>query len=199
MRTLRMWGAAAALFLLAGCAPAEAPPAQQTPAPGTPASITASAAPEAGEGTLCERDFGSYTVPEGWLESDVYSTDDKLFYVPEEQAEAELPDNISVEEGSNGYAPEEHEQFRDAILSQLMMQLRMTGDTGAALLGDGTYTDSGDILYVFTVEGSDGVITKQFYVVGDHRYCLIHLTRFSGSGEADEAASRMAASFQWSD
>lgn len=41
--------------------------------------------------------------------------------------------------------------------------------------------------------------TKQFYIVGERRYCLVHLTNFTGSDGAEEAARAMADSFAWSD
>lgn len=40
-------------------------------------------------------------------------------------------------------------------------------------------------------------MTKQFYIVDDQRYCLIHLTNFTGSERADEVAQAMADSFVW--
>ena len=47
-----------------------------------------------------------------------------------------------------------------------------------------------------SVSGED-VVTRQFYIVGDQRYCLIHLTNFTGSEQADDAARAMADSFVW--
>lgn len=141
-----------------------------------------------------ESDFpGSYTVPDGWVKMEKYSTEDKIFYVEEGHEEDELPDNISVEVKTNRYSTEDHMKFRDAIVRQLTMQ---ASSVGAELTGEGTFTDQEDVLYIFTISEED-VVTKQFYIVGDNRYCLIHLTNFTGSGRADEAARDMADSFVW--
>jgi len=136
---------------------------------------------------------GSYTVPDGWIKADQYSTEDKIFYVEEGHEEDEFPDNISIETGSNQYSADEHEKFRDAIVQQLMMQLQ---DVSAELTGDGTYTEQNYVVYIFTISEED-VVTKQYYIVGDKRYCLVHLTNFTGSESADEAAQAMADSFVW--
>ena len=122
-----------------------------------------------------------------------YSTEDKIFYAEEGHEEDELPDNISVEVKTNRYSAEDHMEFRDAIVRQLTMQ---ASRVGAELTGEGTFTDQEDVLYIFTISEED-VVTKQFYIVGDKRYCLIHLTNFTGSESADEAAQAMADSFVW--
>ena len=140
------------------------------------------------------RDFpGSYTVPDGWVKMEKYSTEDKIFYAEEGHEEDELPDNISVEVKTNRYSAEDHMEFRDAIVRQLTIQ---ASRVGAELTGEGTFTDQEDVLYIFTISEED-VVTKQFYIVGDKRYCLIHLTNFTGSESADEAAQAMADSFVW--
>ena len=136
---------------------------------------------------------GSYIVPDGWVKMEKYSTEDKIFYAEEGHEEDELPDNISVEVKTNRYSAEDHMEFRDAIVRQLTMQ---ASRVGAELTGKGTFTDQEDVLYIFTISEED-VVTKHFYIVGDKRYCLIHLTNFTGSESADEAAQAMADSFVW--
>lgn len=196
--------ALAFLFLtvsLAGCSAvsrAAMPGGADTP--GTPDSQPApdSVQPEepAQPGDQEETAFpGSYTVPEGWVRAERYSTEEKIFYVEEGHEEDELPDNISIEVGTNRYSADEHERFRDAIVRQLLMQLQ---GIEAGLTGDGTYTDQGYILYIFTITEPD-VTTKQYYIVGDQRYCLVHLTSFTGSENGSEAARSMADSFVWID
>lgn len=141
-----------------------------------------------------ETDFpGSYTVPEGWVKMEKYSTEDKIFYVEEGHEDDELPDNISIEVGTNRYSADEHEKFRDAIVQQLTMQLQ---DVDAELTGDGTYTEQDYIVYIFTISEAD-VVTKQYYIVGDQRYCLLQLTNFTGSETVNEVAQSMADSFVW--
>lgn len=138
---------------------------------------------------------GSYTVPEGWVTAESHSTAKKIFFVQEGHENDMQPDNISIEVGKNRYKAEEHELFREAILKQLLMQ---TKGLSAELNGSGTSTEQGYILYVFTVKGS-GATTVQYYIVDDYRYCLIHLTNFSGEEDACEAAQALADSFVWAD
>ena len=104
-----------------------------------------------------------------------------------------LPDNISVNIGSNKYSADEHSKFKDAILNQLLFQL--TG-TNATLNGDGTYPEQGYTEYIFTIEDSDAV-TKQYYIIDDYRYCLIHLTNYTLSENAYDAVQEIADSFVW--
>ena len=166
------------LCLIACGAPAEKEDAQQ---------------PEAEEPVEENALPGTWTVPEGWVKADRYSTEDKIFYVEEGHEEDEQPDNISIEVGTNRYGAEDHLKFRDAIVRQLTMQ---AGSVGAELTGEGTFTDQEDVLYIFTISEED-VVTKQFYIVGDQRYCLVHLTSFTGSESAEEAARAIADSFTW--
>lgn len=137
---------------------------------------------------------GSYTVPDGWVEASEHSTEDKIFYVEDGHEHDAMPDNISINVGENRYAADEHEDFRQAILSQLAMQI---GNSGASVDGYGTTTDQGDVEYVFTITAKDSSVTRQYYIVGDHRYCLIQLTNFTGSDSVNDAADEMAASYTW--
>lgn len=138
---------------------------------------------------------GSWTVPDGWVKAEKYSSEDKIFYMEEGHEDDELPDNISIEMGKNRYSTEEHEKFREAILRQFAMQLN---GVDATFTGDGSFTEQEYILYTFTISEED-VVTTQFYIVGDQRYCLIHLTNFTGSDGAVEAAKAIVDSFVWSE
>lgn len=162
---------------------------------GTPAEQAKEAAPEPEAEQPAEDNVlpGSWTVPEGWVKNEQYSTEYKIFYMEEGHEEDEQPDNISIEVGTNRYSSEDHMKFRDAIVRQLTMQI---SGTDAELTGEGTFTAQEDVLYIFTIR-EEGVITKQFYIVGDQRYCLVHLTNFTGSERAEEAAREMADSFAW--
>lgn len=185
------------LCLLEGCTnkPIEVPDTQK--------NTTAAYAPDTNQPTKDmqsevekESDFpGSYIVPDGWVKAEKYSSADKFFYVEDGHENDETPDNISIEIGTNRYSENEHENFRNAIVQQLTMQLQ---GVDAEITGDGTYTDQNYIVYIFTINEGD-VVTKQYYIVGEKRYCLIHLTNFTGSESADEAAQIMADSFVWKD
>lgn len=184
---LGLWAAlgllAGLLLALAGCGGGQTDPAYDASADRT-----------------VEQDFGTYTVPAGWLKSDTYSSEDKFFYVMSGHEADEQPDNISVEMGTNRYSADEHLQFRDAIVRQLAMQ--MSGVKGT-LTGDGTFTDNDDVLYILTSEeeaaeeGGQGVITRQYYIVGEKRYVLVHLTSFTGDEAVQQAADKLAKSFVW--
>lgn len=139
---------------------------------------------------------GEYTVPEGWVKAEKYSSGEQIFYVEEGHEEDGQPDNISISIGTNRYSADEHEEFREAILRQIMMQIGK--QPGVQLYGDGTHTEQGYVVYIFTIEEEqEGIVTKQYYIVGDRRFCLIHLTNFTGSESVDEAARAMADSFVW--
>lgn len=152
---------------------------------------------ESGEDTGNTDDFpGEYAIPDGWVKAEKYSTADQIFYVEEGHEEDAQPDNISINIGTNRYSAEEHEDFKNAILQQIMMQIGK--QPGVNLYGDGTYTEQGYITYIFTIEEEqEGIVTKQYYIVDDYRFCLIHLTNFTGSESVDEAAKAMADSFVW--
>lgn len=146
--------------------------------------------------TTYEKDFGSYTVPKGWIESETMSTQGMYFYISEADEENEQPDNISINVGSNRYAAEEHETFRQAILRQLSMQIG--GQSGISLTGSGSTTENGDTLYTFTITEEDtGITTTQYYIVGDYKFCLIQETNFTGAEQVDTVAQTMVSSFTW--
>ena len=124
-----------------------------------------------------------------------HSSAEKFFYVKAGQEKDAQPDNISVNVGKNKYSVQNHEAFRDAILRQLSMQ---TEGENVELKGEGTYTDQGYLVYIFTVrDAGSEMFTKQYYILDDYRYCLIHLTNFSGEDEAERAAAAMMNSFVW--
>lgn len=139
---------------------------------------------------------GSYTVPDGWVVASDHSTDEKIFYVEDGHEHDSRPDNISINVGKNRYAADESEDFKDAIMRQLAIQI---GNSDAQLDGYGSTTDAGDVEYVFTITDDDGSVTKQYYIVGDRRFCLIQLSNYTGSDAADDAAAEMADSFVWDD
>lgn len=142
------------------------------------------------------KDFGSYEVPEDWEENAAHSSSDKFFYVEAGHGDDAQPDNISINIGDSNYAEDDYMTFKDAILSQLMMQMQ---GSDAQVNGEGTYTDSGDILLIYTITETD-CITKQYYIVGDYEYCLVHLTVYSGDEtEGVKAAETMVNSFQWAE
>ena len=111
----------AMVLLLAGCGK------NGTPSPQSPSdeSVTDQQEPSS-ETEISSEDHaipGSYTVPDGWEKSEKHSTDSQIFYIEEGHENDEKPDNISIHVGKNKYSLDEHEQFRDAIVQQILMQL----------------------------------------------------------------------------
>ena len=85
------------------------------------------------------------------------------------------------------------------ILSNLPKELLPEVDTCLAeskllsckVRGDNT-------VYLFTVAENDtGLITNQYYIVGEKKYCLVQESNFDESGECDEVAKNLIKSFKW--
>ncbi len=185
----------AMMLLLASCTKSK-DSSVQTPTESSDHSVTSQQENQPSETRKPAEDTpipGSYTVPDGWVKSEKYSTARQIFYVEKGHENDEKPDNIAINVGKNKYSLDEHERFRDAIVQQLLMQLN---GSKAELNGDGTYTEQGDLLYIFTIDESD-IVTTQYYIVKDHGFCLIQLTNFSGSESTEEAARAMVDSFVW--
>lgn len=142
------------------------------------------------------KEFGTYTVLDGWMESETHSTEDKFFYVKEGHDEDAQPDNISINIDTNRYGKDDYFSFKDAIMAQIAEQI---GDENVQLNGTGTYTANDDILIVFEITEDSGIVTKQYYIVGDYKYCLVQLTNYDGDEDATRAADIMADSFVWRD
>lgn len=145
-------------------------------------------------GTLIEKDFGTYEIPVDWIESVAHSTNDKFFYVKEGQENENRPNNISINEGSNKYAANEHEKFRMAILNQLSTQIG--NDENVELTANGSNTKNGYIVYTFNIKDQDNT-TTQYYIVGDYKYILVHETTFGDSAETDSVAQKILDTFKW--
>ena len=149
--------------------------------------------------TLYTKDFGSYIVANNWIESQSHSTANKFFYIKDQKAEnEEKPNNISINMGTNKYSSSEHEKFRDAILSQLSYQISNSPD--CTLNANGSFTkDNNYVVYEFDIfEKSENIITKQFYIVGDYKYVLVHETVYNfPSDEVDAVSKKIVDSFEW--
>lgn len=150
-------------------------------------------------GTTYTKSFGSYTVPTGWIESDIYSTKNKFFYVAEGTEEQEHPNNVSINMGTNRYSAEDHIQFRQAILNQLVAQL----PKGTALNGSGSFTANDYVLYTFTFSFTENGTTfnaTQYYIVGDYKFVMVYETAFNdNTEETDKIAKNIVDTFKWSE
>lgn len=142
-------------------------------------------------------DGNTYNVVQDWQKSVKYSLKNTYFYIRTGEEDEREVDNISINIGKNRYGIEDHPRFRQAILAQLSKEI---GTSDISIQGEGTNTDDGDILYIFTMTDlKDNIITKQYYIIGDHRFCLIQSTNLTGSTEIDTVAEEMANSFKWKD
>jgi len=146
------------------------------------------------DGDLYTLDQGSFILIDSWDKYDPQSTDAKPFFVPEDYDGVGIPDNISVEYGTNKYSKDDTAAFGEAIMAQLAQQ------TGGILTGDvtasGITSDKGESVLVFSFSVEDRQIT-QYYICGDYEHILIYETNFSGSSECDEAAQTIMNTFEW--
>ncbi len=142
------------------------------------------------------KEFGSYTVLNGWEESKSHSSKNKFFYVKNGEDDEKKPNNISINQGTNRYKKYEHEQFKDAIYKQLAKQT----SKGVEINASGSNTEKGEILYTFVTNDKTS-ITKQYYIVGNKKFILIQETVFNkdDESEVDEVALKMVNSFEWND
>lgn len=147
------------------------------------------------DGDLYTLDQGSFILIDIWDKYDPQSTDAKPFFVPEDYDGVGIPDNISVEYGTNRYSKDDTAAFGEAIMAQLSQQ------TGGNLVRDITATgitsDKGEAVLVFSFSTEDRQIT-QYYICGDQEHILIYETNFSSSSECDEAAQTIMNTFEWS-
>jgi hypothetical protein len=142
-----------------------------------------------------EKSFGSFSIPDNWVEITRYSRNGKYFYSHKSEEVGSRMTNISIEIGTNRYALEEHIEFRYAILRQLLMQAG-----GSEVDGSGTYTKNDDLLYIFTIKNKEeNVTTIQYYIIGDKKHILVHVTDFHTSNitNVKEVAQFIVDSFLW--
>ena len=139
--------------------------------------------------------YGKYQIPNNAVIRKDHSSSRKLFFVKNKDLRNKMPNNISVEGGTNRYSKEDHMQFKSAIQSQLYMQ---ASRFSSKITGSGTKTKNGYTLYIFNMENS-GSITKQYYIVGDYKYILVHETILNGTEdkELDNIAKYIIDSFIW--
>ena len=152
------------------------------------------------EGTVYNKSFGTYTVANGWIESETFSTEDKFFYIAETDQQQTRPNNISINMGSNFYSLDDHVSFRKAILNQLAAQLPQD----AVLNGSGSYTDNDYVLYTFTFTITDkenSLIATQYYIVGDYIYIMVYESVYDESNkeETDMVAKTIVDTFLWAE
>lgn len=146
-----------------------------------------------GRSNIIKTDYGSFSIPNTWIKRTDHSTASKYFFANRNDRNS-IPNNISVEMGTNRYAEAYHEQFREAIKRQLATQASLYGMT---MTGSGTTSKNGYYVYTFTLKGSSET-TIQHYIVGDYKYVLVHETIFrEDNNDTNNAAKTIIDSFIW--
>jgi len=145
-------------------------------------------------GDLYTLSYGGFSLIDSRDKYYPQSTDAKLLFVPEDYNGIGIPDNISVEYGTNKYSKSDTGALGEAIMTQLALQSggRLSGDITAS----GITSDKGEPVLVFNFSTEDRQIT-QYYICGDYEYILVYETNFSGSSESDEAAQNIMNTFEW--
>ena len=138
---------------------------------------------------------GSFDVANGWRKYDPQSTEAKPFFVSSDYDGNGIPDNISVEYGTNHYSKDDPISFGRAITAQLAQQVQ--GYATGEITANGITSDMGDPVLVFNIPTGESQIT-QYYICGDYEYILVYETNFSGSSECDEVAKTIVDTFTWS-
>ena len=144
--------------------------------------------------TKYQKEFGTYIVKSGWVESKTHSQNGKYFYVKDGQDNDSRPNNISINAGTNKYKKEEHEKFREAIYAQLARQV----GGNVTINATGSTTDKGELVYTFVINNSN-LISTQYYIIGEKKYVMIYETVWNNDEkeETDEVALKMINSFEW--
>lgn len=137
--------------------------------------------------------YGTYKLDK-LVKNVEHSTSDTTFYTLEEDKNKTLPDNISVNSGTNYYKKEEHERFKTAILEQLGMQKNLI-DT---LKSSGFTTEKGYTAYKFIITNEKATAT-QYYIVGDYKFVLVYETNYTGNKEFDKQAEYIVNTFEWNE
>lgn len=158
-----------------------------------------------------KREFGTFSIPDSFVKSKKYSTDEKGFYLSKEDDKAfssgklKFANNVSVSKEKCKYQKENHISFRQSIVKQLSHQCQIAGFD---LTGDGYYSKQGYIVYKFVMTPSEELlktrpqepVTTQYYIVTeDYFYILVHETASGDTSLADEAAELIASSFSTKD
>ena len=138
--------------------------------------------------------FGKYNIPNNYMLRKDHSTARKYFFVNKKDRTSNRPNNISVEGGTNRYSKDDHMNFKQAIMMQLLSQAKMFN---ATVNGSGINSKNGNIVYKFVLKGSSQT-TIQYYIVGDYKYLLVHETIFDDNiNDVDKAAMYIVNSYVW--
>lgn len=168
------------------------------PAPSSatqPASAGTSA--DSAAATELKKTFGTFTLPQGWLESHELSKENFYFYLKDGTDLQKPTSNISVSYGTNKYGKGEEMDFARAIDQQLKSQVDLET---VSYSGVGSSTKQDIPLITMTVEDKEA-LTVQYYIVGEYRYVMVQMTDFYDEQVPDvqQVALNIVDSFVWAD
>jgi hypothetical protein ELI_0225 len=148
-------------------------------------------------GERIKKKFGSFIIPDGWVEAKEQSGHGKYFYVVKGHENDVRPNNISINKGHQNYNLDESEKFAESTTWQLNMQLKQSG-IDAVVYGSSGTTDAGDIMYIFDIKFNDSnEIDRQYYILRDKKFVMIYMSNFDNDESVNETAKLMAKSFEW--
>jgi len=148
---------------------------------------------------IVTKSFGTFALPNDWVELTEISRNGKYFYSHSSERNNLPTTNISIEMGTNRYTQDQAQKFSRVIIRQFVMQ---TGGRTMAINALDTYTEQNYFLFGFTLDiQNPHITTTQYYIVGDRRHILIHLTDFhiENITNAREIARMIANSFKWTE
>lgn len=141
-----------------------------------------------------KKNFGSYSVKDSWQEMQTASGE-IFVYMPEDRTEAKNNDSITIHCNTNPYSIKEHRLFRNAIIAQIQKKLELFSNPEVSAYGK--YTLKNLVMYVFRIKEDTGVETKQYYIIGEKRFCLVQTINYHQNNEIDKVAEDIADSFEW--
>lgn len=146
------------------------------------------------EKSIFEQYYGTYEVKEGWVKANDVSSDSITFYVKSGDEDLDQPNNVAIKGNKTKFAADKHEEFKDAIVSQVNEQIPEDMDVDVKV--DGKTNKSGDVYYVVGIDEGD-IATKFYYILADHKFVTIQATSFDKGDEVFEVADHMADTFVW--
>jgi hypothetical protein len=186
---------AAASLVLTGCGKTSTAEKSGTESSSRSSSESSSSSASASESAnVFQTGYGKFELPDGWVKNDEHSTDEKPFFVSEDYDGSGVPDNISVEYGTNHYKKEQASTFGRTILRQLSSQVG--GQLDGNITSSGSTTKAGDPVLKFNIPLSDRVC-RQYYIVGDSCYVMVYETNFDDSASCRKAAKKIVNTFEW--
>jgi hypothetical protein len=156
------------------------------------------------------KEFGSYNIPSDWIEVDKFPGLAWNFWYSPKDENIEAPDwtHINVSFSRNPFKIKEHENFKKAILSQLLWQFIQAESTQKPEITNFTETTTlqNYLMFIITIEHYEIKLDKkvtsiQYYIVGNEKHVVLYLTVFDEKEilPTINAAEIITNSFEWID